>query len=52
MLEWVEGPDFDRLLVETVRSTFPPHEHDQFIAHYRGLLGAWAHDERGRLATN
>jgi hypothetical protein len=34
-----------------VRSTFPAHEHDQFIAHYRGLLGAWAHDERGRLAT-
>jgi hypothetical protein len=50
VLEWVEGPDFDRLLVETVRSTFPAHEHDQFIAHYRGLLGAWAHDERGRLS--
>jgi hypothetical protein len=51
VLEWVEGTDFDRLLVETVRSTFPAHEHDQFIAHYRGLLGAWAHDERGRLAV-
>ena len=51
VLEWVEGPDFDRLLVETVRSTFPAHEHDHFIAHYRGLLGAWAHDERGRLVT-
>jgi hypothetical protein len=51
VLEWVEGTDFDRLLVETVRSTFPAHEHDQFIAHYRGLLGAWANDERGRLAT-
>jgi hypothetical protein len=52
VLEWVEGADFDALLVETVRSTFPPHEHDQFIAHYRGLLGAWASDERGRLATS
>jgi hypothetical protein len=51
VLEWVEGRDFDGLLVETVRSTFPAHEHDQFIAHYRGLLGAWAHDERGRLAV-
>jgi hypothetical protein len=51
VLEWVEGGEFDRLLVETVRSTFPPHEHDQFIAHYRGLLAAWASDERGRLAT-
>jgi hypothetical protein len=44
LLEWVEGPDFDRLLVETVRSTFPPHEHDHFVAHYRGLLGSWARD--------
>jgi hypothetical protein len=51
VLEWVEGSDFDGLLVETVRSTFPAHEHDQFIAHYRGLLGAWAKDERGRLAA-
>jgi hypothetical protein len=51
VLEWVEGPDFDRLLVDTVRSTFPSHEHDHFIAHYRGLLGAWATDERGRLAS-
>jgi hypothetical protein len=51
VLEWVEGTDFDRLLVDTVRSTFPAHEHDQFIAHYRGLLGAWAHDERGRLTA-
>jgi hypothetical protein len=51
VLEWVEGPEFDRLLVDTVRSTFPAHEHDHFVAHYRGLLGAWASDERGRLAT-
>jgi hypothetical protein len=51
VLEWVEGTDFDRLLVDTVRSTFPAHEHDQFIVHYRGLLGSWAHDERGRLTA-
>jgi hypothetical protein len=51
VLQWVEGPDFDRLLVDTVRSTFPSHEHDHFIAHYRGLLGAWATDERGRLTS-
>jgi len=47
--DWVEGGDFDELLVDAVRATFPPHEHDQFIAHYRGLLAAWASDERGRL---
>jgi hypothetical protein len=45
VLDWVAGPEFDQLLVETVRSTFPPHEHDHFIAHYRGLLGAWVADQ-------
>ena len=48
-LEYVESADFDQLIVDTVRATFPPHEQDHFIAHYRGLLGAWARDERNRL---
>jgi hypothetical protein len=46
----LESPDFDALIVDTVRTTFPPHEHDHFIAHYRGLLSAWARDERNRLS--
>jgi hypothetical protein len=49
VLEWVAGPEFDQLLVDTVRSTFPPYEHDHFIAHYRGLLGAWVRDEQARM---
>jgi hypothetical protein len=49
-LEWFAGPAFDQLLVDTVRSTFPPHEHDEFIAHYRGLLGLWVKDETARLS--
>lgn len=36
---------FDRMLVETVRTTFPSHEHDHFVEHYRGLLRAWADDQ-------
>ena len=44
--EWVTGSDFDALLVETVTSTFPAHEHEHFVAHYRGLLAAWADDQR------
>ena len=48
-LEYIESPDFDQVLVETVTTTFPAHEHDQFVAHFRGLLAAWATDERRRL---
>ena len=49
VLDWVAGPDFDHLLIETVRSVYPAHEHDQFIAHLRGLLGMWVSDESSRL---
>ncbi len=51
VLDWVSGADFDRLLIETVRSVYPSHEHDQFIAHLRGLLGLWVTDESARLAA-
>jgi hypothetical protein len=44
MWEYVGSPDFDDLLVATVTSTFPEHEHEEFIAHYRGLLGMWHRD--------
>ncbi|MBV9450604.1 MAG: hypothetical protein JO345_32415 [Streptosporangiaceae bacterium] len=45
--EWVGSEDFDRLLTDTVRSVYPAHEHDQFIAHLRGLISLWLHDEEG-----
>ena len=38
--DWVGSQDFDDLLVETVRTTYPPHEHERFIAHFRGLIAA------------
>jgi len=50
VLEWVAGPDFDRLLVETVAATYPAHEHEQFREHFRGLIGMWVADESARLA--
>jgi hypothetical protein len=51
VLDWVTGPDFDQLLIRTVNSVYPAHEHDKFIAHLRGLLGLWVTDETARLAT-
>lgn len=45
-IEYFESPEFDRLLVETVRTTFPEHEQEHFVEHYRGLVTAWARDQR------
>ena len=49
MLEYIESSEFDQLLVYTVKEAFPAHEHDKFISHYRGLLAAWARDQRALL---
>ena len=50
-LEWFAGPEMDRVVVDTVRSTFPVHEQDQFVAHLRGLVGQWCEDEAARLSA-
>ena len=47
MLDWIASAEFDTLLVETVRATYPAHEQEQFLAHFRGLMWLWL-DERGR----
>jgi hypothetical protein len=51
VLEWVASPDFDSLIVDTVRSVYPAHEHEQFIEHLRGLLRMWVRDEGSRVAA-
>ncbi len=48
VLDWVAGPDFDDLLTRTVRSVYPANEHEQFIAHLRGLTALWVRDEVNR----
>jgi hypothetical protein len=44
-VDLVASPEFDDLVVDSVRSTFPAHEHEHFVEHYRGLLTAWARDQ-------
>ena len=51
VLDWVAGPDFDRLLVRTVQSVYPAHEQERFTAHLRGLLDLWVRDESARVAA-
>ena len=48
VLDWVTGDDFDRLLRETVAATYPPHEQEEFLAHFRGLVGLWASEQTAR----
>jgi hypothetical protein len=45
-LDYFGSPQFDSLLVETVTSTFPPHEHEAMVVRYRGLLEAWAREQQ------
>jgi hypothetical protein len=47
VLEHFGGGEFDALLADTVRGTFPGHEHEAMIARYRGLVGAWVADQAG-----
>jgi len=42
--EWVCSREFHNLLDETVRGTFPAHEHDRFLAHFGGLIDVWIRD--------
>jgi hypothetical protein len=42
--EYFTSTEFDDVLVRTVNATFPAHEREQFVAHYRGLIEAWAAD--------
>jgi hypothetical protein len=51
VLEWATGPEFDRLIVDTVTATYPAHERDWFIGHFRGLTSLWAGEEAARLGS-
>jgi hypothetical protein len=42
--EWVGSAEFDDLLVGTVRGMYPAHEHERFVAHFRGLIDLWRRD--------
>jgi hypothetical protein len=49
-LEFFGSRELDDLLVDTVRALYPTHEHERFIAHFRGLIGSWVRDQGGSPA--
>ena len=52
VLDWVASPEFDALLVETVRKLYPSHEHERFVAHFRGLIGQWVREQGAEPALS
>jgi len=52
VLDWVDSSDFDRLLVDTVRATYPAHEQERFVAHLRGLIGQWVREQPGSAVVH
>jgi hypothetical protein len=50
VLDWASGPEFDQLIIDTVTATYPEHERERFIAHFRGLTSLWTRDEAARLS--
>ncbi|WP_250008544.1 hypothetical protein [Actinoplanes sp. M2I2] len=42
--EWVTSDEYRSLLRETIRATYPVHEHEKFLAHFGGLTDAWIRD--------
>ncbi|MBW3604913.1 MAG: hypothetical protein KY460_08385 [Actinobacteria bacterium] len=48
MADYITSAEFDDHLVGTIVAAFPAHEHEGFVARYRGLLGAWASDQQAR----
>jgi hypothetical protein len=48
VLDWMSSADFDRLLLDTVRSTYPAHEQERFVEHLRGLVAQWLGEQGGQ----
>ena len=49
VVDYLAGPDFDRLLVESVGAVFPPHEQEAMVARHRGLVGKWTKEQAEQL---
>jgi hypothetical protein len=46
VLDYMESPQFDTVVVSAIRGEVEPERHDEMIDRCRTLVGAWAADER------
>ncbi len=46
MYELVASQEFDDIITHNVKITFPPNEHEQYTAHYRGIFKQWLESEK------
>ena len=51
VLDWVTSTDFDRMLKDAVKVTYPAHEQHKFLDHFHGLVDLWVVDEGARLRS-
>jgi hypothetical protein len=52
MVEYVESPEFDRLIVDTIRTdVLEPEKHEELIERSRANTRAWASDQRAGAAA-
>ena len=45
-------PSSTRCCVDTVRKLYPAHEHERFVAHFRGLIGQWVREQGAEPALS
>ena len=43
--DFVQSAEFDAMLAQKICSTFPHHEQEGFLSHYRHLIQTWVEDE-------
>lgn len=49
--EYFTSPDMDKIIEKKIMKKFPKHEHEEFIAHYKGIRNFWAKCEYEKLTA-
>jgi hypothetical protein len=50
MVEYVESPEFDELIVQVIRTEEPDEKQERLLSRSRSAVAAWASDRRAAAA--